>query len=240
MYIVSDSYLKALKKESDDFSFSIKGFCSIKQGLKNLPFTNMEDILGFVIAYHELPEDLSELVRYINTLNNICDKPVVLFSYFKEGVSHVIEHINYNNIKLYVSTDMEAVTDIVIKREVYGSILKEIYPMYYRGKSLEEDEKNNFTHSLEYYKPIINLDTEKVLSKVSISPSYDKALASDIALKDFDNNPVLSLLRTKVIQKHFNIDRDLKSHLNNLLESVSLEKKVLYRSLYNIIERGEY
>lgn len=239
VYVVSDSYLKPMIKESEKFSFSIKGYCSITQGIKHLKYTNMNDIIGFAIVLDELPEELNSLITLLNKIDLIAkDKPVLLVSVDGNGLSTLMPFINHVNMKFSTLTNFEDMTDTVIKSSIYGYLIKTQFSKY------KEDDKKVIpkrgVHKGLQYKPIFDRNILKLNEEVIKAPNLSMALKTDEVLKEFDKieNKVLYFLRKEQIIVKYNGTSNNDKLLNDLLISYKPIDKVNYKSLYKLIKEG--
>lgn len=238
IYAVSPDFLKPLAIESKEFSFAIRGYCSVKQGIKNLKFSNQEDLLGYVLLFYELPREVSPLIDLIHRIDFVSKKgtPVVFCSMFKDGVSLVLKNLDLRNIELSVYTDLESMTDIDIKREIFGTILKANYTPYIEGENNNvfptRDKPNTYRQLMP---PDILLLNEEIVP----APSAEMCMKADNIINHTrDSNEIIFMLRTMQINKKFGIKINNDNVFNSLLSTVNKDNKLLYRLCYDLIKEG--
>lgn len=239
VYVVSDSYLVPMVKESEDFSFAIKGYCSITQGIKNLKYSNMNDILGFAIVLDELPEELNSLITLLNKIDLIAkDKPVILVSVDGDGLSTLLKYINHSNMKFSTLTNIEDMTDTVIKSSIYGYIVENTFTKY-----IEDEDVKIIKHGIHKglkYKPIFDRNILRLNEDIVKAPNLNLALQSDEVLKEFndmDNNILFFLRKEQIIRKYSQDCKDNSSILDGLLIGCNPRDRTNYKCIYSLIKR---
>ena len=242
LYLVSPDFLRTIIKESMNYSFAIKGYYSVEEGLDNLLYSNVEDLCGFALVFYELPQDLTPLVKLINEINLIAkDKSVVLCTMMKEGLDVLNKYIQIDNVNFFLLSDFDSMTDVIIRRSILGTIVSETEPSYledYVSKKLERG-----TPSKSSWSVILN---EKVLSlseDVINAPDIHRAISHDpIAKKWQDVDDMFYFLRKAQIKKKYN-DTSNSDADDNLFEGLlkftkDFEESLICKSLYSLIKEG--
>lgn len=237
VYVISPDFLRPLVEESKDYSFAIRGYYSVEEGINNLKFSNMDDLLGFVILFKSLPRRLTPLVNFINHLDFLCDKPVVLASMDKSGMNLVINNVTHDNIKLFLCTPIMDMTDLVIKRDLFGTIVRESFSPY-KFKELDNKtlNKKDFVHSKFLYESILNKDTLLIAEPVIKAMNVNMSLESDPVLRSLSPSNPMHYLRTLKIFKYYNIDKDSDLVFQDLVKD--RDDKILLKGIYNLVKKG--
>ena len=236
MYVVSPHFLRPIVAESSDFSFAVRGYCSIRDGVDNLKFSNFEDIKGFIFCFYELPKKLMPLVKFINYLDDLCEKPVVICSCVKDGMSLLIKHVHHKHIKLFVVTPVDDMTDIVIRRDLFGTILRETDQPYVKESKKETEEEQD--RGMPKYVPILPKIVNRLYDRVIQTDDVQSALNFDTALRFYKgNSDILYFLRTQQILKKNGKFVDKSNELAKILKNNP--DKYMYKALYRMIEEGK-
>ncbi|MNM82797.1 hypothetical protein D3C81_948380 [compost metagenome] len=229
-------------EESGDFSFMVKGYHSVEQGMKNLAYTNIDDILGVALVFDLLPENLTPLSDFINKLNSICKKmPVVLCSFFKDGIDTLIDNTDIHNLNLYVYTDLESMTDMDIKRSIYGTIIKDRFNPYEEFNTKEILNPADYTSYDKYYIPILDNRIDMLKEEIINAPDEKRAMFNDplLSILDKEKDSILYLLRSTQIRRKYSNEISNENLINSLINSIDKEEdKQLYRSLFKLIKEG--
>lgn len=238
VYCVNYDYAEAFRDETMDFSFYLKSYPTFKSGLEHLKDTNISDILGFVVAMTELPENPRLLVKYINTLNTIANGHVlVLCINDREGLKELNEYIHSENLKIYVVTDIDIMTDIVIRRDVFGTIIREVFKPYETSRLLEI--KETYKPEILEYSPIFPEFIHNLTEPVINAPDLPRALDVDEVLNSMGDNQIGYFLRSEQLNRKYKLNKDNSKIFDNLLKDVNdNNKKELYKSIYRLILKG--
>lgn len=242
VYVVSPDYLEAMYEQSIPFSFDIKGFCSIEQGIKNLGRTNISEIIGFAIVLHSLPTELAPLIQLINKINLISSgHTVVLCLYFKEGFDILENYLDIYNIDLFLYTGFQDVTDAGLRRGIYGTIIKNTSEPYNYNTDLKEME-NLVGPQIQHYDPIFNEKINLLVEPIVSATDIRRATQNDTILQSYDDDTdqMFRFLRGEKINKKYKNDFDSSELFNRLLkEENDISKRLLFSSLYKLIQEGK-
>ena len=239
MYYVSPDYLRALYRESKSYSFKMKGYCSIEEGLKNLKFTNISDVLGFAIVLHEFPEELAPLINLINNINRVGKgKTLVLCSFYSDGLDLVLEHVDTSNLKFYVYTDLIDFTDVDIKRNIIGTILlNEIKP--YKEDNHRDSIKIERSLDLPKYIPILPENISWLYEPLIPATDYKRCIDVDpVILKAKSRDLIIYMLRCEMVYVKYDVKIDNYNRFLELIKDQSIKDQLLYKSVWNIIHKG--
>lgn len=243
VYCISNCYLKALLRESKEYSFDAKLYYSCQEGLKNLVNTNASEIIGYVILLDKLPDDEDELlalIDFINAINEISDNtPLVLALSNSEGYEQLGEYVSSDNLKVFLIDGFEMLTDVDIKRDIYGSIVKYLYNPYCDNNDTVLVNYNDEPSCI--IEPIYRSAIQSLCDPVINAPTLRDALENDETLMNIDKaDEVARFLRTLEIKLKYNSsDNDYYTQFENLIKTVkSGEDVIIINSLYNLIIGG--
>ena len=237
MYVVSPDYLLPLVEESKDYSFKVKGFSDCTRAYNNLITTNQSSILGYVLLYEEIPDDCTDIVEFINFLNVIGDKKTtVLFSVKNsDGFDQLLEYLEVDNIDFIYYVDFEVLTDLVIRRNLFGSILiKKFRPYKDIIKPLNMVTTYNDNKNLT---PVLPSDILMILSPIIKFDTCQHTIDNDSVIKENEDNSLLRYTRVNKIRKLFGEEIDKEGMLLRIDKSEGIDK-VLYKALCNMICKG--
>lgn len=238
MYVISPHFLKPIVAESNDFSFAIKGYPTVSEGRKHFTYTNIEDIMGFIFCFYELPKKLRPLADFVSYLDTLCDKPVVICCCEKDGMDLLLKNIVHDRIKLFVRCPVEDMTDVVIRRDLFGTIIRETLEPYPELTPKEEPKQSYVNKSIRY-ESILPNDIDRLYESIPIVRNYALAVKSDksfLYLKD--RSELLAYLRRLQIQvKYSCVSEDDRDRFNNLVADD--ENRLFYKSLYELVREGK-
>lgn len=244
VYCVSDCYLRALVAESKPYSFEVKACCSLEDGLSQLRYLNLAEIRGFVILLEEVPRDddgfydLVDLINAINLIGNGC--VVVLAICNSEGYDTLEDYIETDNISLFLVDDIDFMTDLVIKREIYGTIIKETSEPYVTKLSSKKPDTLYEEFHSSNVNPLFRENIQRLVEPVVVAPNVNRAIDTDDVLNSIsEDDDIPYFLRLEQINKFYNVNKDTSEMFNNLLGKVSDPYlKTIYKSIYMLIKEG--
>lgn len=236
MYVVSPDYLMPIIQQSKDYSFRVKGFSDCSRAYNNLSCTNQVSILGYILVYDEIPEDSTDIVEFINFLNLIGSKDtIVLFSTRDpDGFEQLRGYLEVDNINFICYNDFEVLTDLVIRRNLFGSILIRKLRPY-----MDEDVPLNIVASYNCNSNIVPVLPRDILMILSPIVKYDnsKHTCDNDAVLMATDDPLIKYFRINRIKKLFDESVDISGMINRI-NSVDGVDVVLYTTIANMIECG--
>lgn len=248
MYVVSPDFLLPFERESKDCSFYIQGYrdfvsytnedgSSYKSAISELYKTNINDILGFIILVDSLEPYIKDINTYLQEVNKVCKdnrRRVVIGSITAKSDRYLAQLDPTPNIDLYRVTNIDIVTDVTIRRDLFGTILAGRAPYKFL------DSKNNKRSYIELptlkYNPIISKRILRVLNPVTlISEDFDKVLSYDDVYVGYleEGDTILAYIRKMKIKNEMG-----KPISNNTEEDKRIYEeinkspiKILYKAL---------
>lgn len=238
MYVISPHFLRPIVAESEDFSFAIKGYPTVGEGRRKFTYTNLEDIQGFIFCFYELPKKLRALADFITYLDTLCSKPVVICCCVKDGMDLLLKNVSHDNIKLFVRCPVEELTDVVIRRDLFGTIIRETTEPYPELNPPKEIKQHDVVKSIRY-ESILPNDINKLYDPVIVTKDYSVALKSDkplVYLKD--RSDILAYLRRLKIQVAYDkVDSEDRERFVNLVKGSS--QSLFFTTLYDLVREGK-
>ena len=228
IFIISPWYLSQIFDESEDFSFTIQGYGSLRDANVGITRINSADLLGVAFVHDELPasdtKEYKRLRTFLQKLNMMSDSKKMVF--LLRGSSHGLHQLirGLDNIRVFVSAEHAVLTDTLIRQNVFGSILLDNTPVYDIKKQTDNEEDlgdpQSFRLKFEDFIGHSYLDVVENISKYD--NSADTIVNDTIYQKYRDNNHLLALLRKKVILNSFNEkDTVLDTLLDKLINEVN-------------------
>ena len=245
IYCVSDCYLRALVAESKPYSFEVKACCSLEEGLNQLKYLNLSEIRGFVILIEEITNDdkyFYNLVDLINSINLIgSGQPVVLAICNSDGYQSLDGYLETDNISLFLVDDIDFMTDIVIRRDIYGTIIKETSSPYVSKSKAKNVYDGQEEFSSSNVKPLFRENIQRLVEPVVVAPNINRAIENDdVLLSISEDDDIPYFLRLEQINKAYNVVKDTSEMFKTLLTKVTDRyEKTIYISIYNLIKEGK-
>lgn len=247
MYVVSPDYLLAFEKESAEFSFYIQGYREFvpssnqdyvyKTAISELYKTNVNDIVGFIILVDDLQYYINDLNLFLQQANIVCKghrKRVVIGSISAKSDKYLSMLHPTPNLDLYRVTNIGIVTDTVIKRELFGTIIMGKAPY----KFLDSSNKTTTYKDLPVlkYKPVFSKVILGILDPVIvISDDFRKVLSYDSVYRNLleQGEEILAFIRLIKIANTMGLEIDTDGlEYKKFKESVDNSNlKVLYNAL---------
>lgn len=223
IFVISPEYLDALYTEALKFDFTLQGYGNIGLAMKGLQYTNISDIVGFLYMADNLPKDTEPLERFMTLCNAISSNLHMPFMFAIKNPAKLGKYLTltkYDNLKFIVLKEMEEVTDLLIKRDIFGALLLERLEPYKLNESDQVTPVQPTIPVLEY-KPVFSGFILSVFSHVDLSETLEDTLRSD--------KVYLELMKVSEIAANIRrlyITRKLGKPINSLSDNlkVSIEK----------------
>lgn len=234
IFAISPDYLDVLNKESAKYDFALQGYGSFQKACKCLIKTNVEDILGYVFLSYELPKDLTFFREFLDKCN-LCggDKKFLIATLNQARITQ-LDYSSYKNLKFGIVKINEVVTDVVINRDIFGSILLANFEPYVLTEKVEQKSINGNVPILTY-EPLLSKDVLDCVDKIQLHSSLEETIRYDEILYRFKlaKSP-LALLREFYIKSFYPIEQD-KSSLECILNNCTPKEYGIYKALIEMV-----
>lgn len=133
IFAISPEYLDALYQEALSFNFTLQGYGNEESAMKGLQYTNVSEIIGFLYMAERLPKDITKLQRFILICDKIAENSDLTFLFVLRGKfnpTQVVGEAGLQHLKIKVLTLADDVTDTLIKRDVFGTLLLSRFSPY--------------------------------------------------------------------------------------------------------------
>lgn len=239
--IISPHYLESIFKESKKYSFMIHGYGTAQKAKNSLIYANLEEILGFALVYDTLPsanskefKDIVEFARLCNSMKSNRKFLVVTRGNAAELGASLKE---FKNLRFFVVQNLEYITDVVINKNVFGSILLDNYQPY----ELRKEEKvsiNDIESTTLSFTPCIPGYLFEIFTKVlKLETVEDTVLYDKCYLKYKTINPIVADLRRIFIMEQFSEDTsDEEVLLLKQIETLDAKMHGLYSVCLDMIK----
>ena len=193
MYVVSPEYLMPIVEQSKDYSFKVKGFSDCTRAYNNLAGTNQANILGYILVYEEVPDNSTDLVEFINFVNLIGTKDTIVLVAFRDtdGFEQLMYFLELDNITFMYYNDFEVLTDLVIRRNLFGSILVRKFRPY-----RDIDEPLNLVTTYNQNSnivPVLPKDILVILSPIIKYDSSQHTIDNDVVVESYKDSIICYL-----------------------------------------------
>lgn len=235
IYLISPDYLEPAYKLAKPYNFKLQGYGSVQVAIKRLITSNISDILGFVYFAERLPENPEDLIQFMKLCDSLKVRKKFLFALQQsEGLAQVLSQIKLKYLQVFkVNPDIDIVTDVVINKQIFGSILADNFSPYYLKE--ENNKELDLSQYRLQYQPLFNDSVFRIMGPVTFYDSFDNTLIHDNTYNELvKNQKQLAELRKLYIQKMFNIPLDFSKVLQNL-DELNNERYCIYRALIYLI-----
>lgn len=244
IFAVSPHYLDALYSESRDYDFKLQGYGNLKDACEGLTKVNQEDVLGFVFVSDTMPKKLKNLHRFMAMCNVMCRYRKRIFIFYSNpkqlkqlsGLSD-----EFTNLDVRRVTNTDVLTNISIRRDLFGTILIDNYEPY--NLKIKENKYQLETLPLLEYTPLFTKQLLMVLEPVRVYDSFESTLDLDLVYSRLKQDfQYLAAVRKKKIKLLFNLDcSDDDKAIHGMLNKIYDDKLYCaYLSIFSIVSGGEY
>lgn len=237
IFAVSPDYLEPLYTEAKKYDFCLQGYGAAVSARQGLLKTNVADILGFIYVADELLDEPDELVSYLNTLNMISRgsrRKMIFALQHNKGLADILHRAEIENLDIVMLNGLEVVTDTVINKQLYGSILLDNYDPY---ELVKHDKSTDFGQTkLLQYKPLFSDYVLKCLAEVETFDTYEETCVNDGILQEYcQDKSDLAKIRDAKIRKLFDLPFNKGEILDILEKRKEAEEYCMVRALISTV-----
>ena len=238
IFVISPDYLEVCFKEAKGYSFFLQGYGSVEEATKGLIKTNVSDILGFVYLASTLPDDLNPLVDFMVKCNLMHGNKKFLFALSdNSNLSNIFNAVKFDYLKISYLPNVEVVTDSVINRDVFGSILLDNYKPYLFTPE-EKPVLSDFSFNKMVYKPLFPDSFLDCLQPVEKLDSVERTLLYDTVYQNsLQLNPLLAEIRKGFVLRDFGHVINESAYLD-LIKNEQVNY-CMYRALVRALVMGD-
>lgn len=241
--VVSPVFLKAVCEEGEKYSFQIQGYGSFQKAADRLMYTNVEDVLGFAYLGTNLPgkdtEEGKAMYRFLKLCNRMDANKKFLFLLQGQMRGDVIKTLRtFKKLKIVYQDGIEFVTDILINKQLFGSILLDNYePYLLKQQESEKEKKEMGSVPVTSFVPVVPSILFQVLEEVHFMDSLEDTLETDLVLQRCQGNDVVTLLRKILIVRKADGDsQKLEEALMHVLDGYDGKMTGLCRALLDRVK----
>lgn len=244
VFVISPNYLEALYHESKDFKFGLQGYGSFAAACNGIMRLNPLDAVGFAYVGDDYPsldsKEGAAMLQLFGILNDYPDRKKFLFVVRGSGKIAQALARKFPGVLVSYISEVESFTDILFKRDVFGSLLMAEGTPYVFKRS-EEAPLGKFVSPTMKFKPLISSRVLECLAEVQCLTSIEMTMEHDSILREYKrtNDSILQLLREYKITKECGGVFDRKNHLETLIAETTDETMWCnYNALLTAIEEG--
>lgn len=238
IFMISPSYLEAAFNEAKQYDFFLQGYGSFSMGLQGFTQINLVDLLGIVFLVENESYLLKNSEKFLKLCNSMESNKKVLvvsqsdLSRFKSFAQQ------FSNLRFSYLPNVEVITDDVINRQIFGSILLDNFKPY-KIESSANEVLATYHYTPLNYKPLISVYLLDCISKVVVLDSLKKTLLTDKVYQQYvKDKSFLTKFRECYIRKVMNLEVNLEE-LKQIVEFSDINRKYLYYGLIRLIENYE-
>lgn len=240
---VSPDFLEAAYRESEKFSFCIQGYGSILTATKRLIYTNAEDVLGFVYLVKNLPSKNSSEWKYLKEFISECclmDTGKKFMIATQGSASALVNECKgLRGLKMVYLQNIEYVSDTVLNRDIFGSILLDNYKPYVFSRPVPES-LSGYTFKPLSCDLLVPRYTFDLFDTVHPMQEVESTIENDIIFMKYRNNLVLSGLRKLYILWSMSEDIALcETDVRKEIDKLNGRVRGIYLAVLDIIVHGE-
>lgn len=248
IFVISPQYLNVTYTESKKYSLAIHGYGSFRRACSGLLKTNVLDILGFAFIGNALPESDSEefecMKKFLRKVNLLQANKKFVFVVL-DGITLSNEYLrSLSYVRFFVAQNMQCMSDTVINKNVFGSLLLDKYKPYQRIPDADSFSPNEFTIPTMHVEPLISDYVLQCIKDPYSFSSIDDALKNDeIYNAYFDaNNPLMFARYLLLMKKVGAFSEDKSNELNTkfyqMIDTVkSNQLRCIYVSIFEHVWR---
>lgn len=208
--VISPDFLESAFKETQDFSFCMQGYGNFNLANDRLMYTNAQDILGFAYVCSELPKHSSKVYKSMLKFFDNCNlmqanlKFVIVTQ--DELSNRLVKDLKrFKFLRFSYHESVEFITDTVLRRDVFGSILIDVYEPY-EMKPREQPDLTKFVCPRLMFAPIVPTTLFLVESTIHPLDTLKDTIDNDVVIVKYSENEIIVLLREIFIMKQFGGD----------------------------------
>lgn len=237
IFMISPDFLEVSYKEALKYDFTLQGYGNFVDGKNGLLKINRQDLLGFVYFAETLPENLEELLDFLHYCDLMGKNSMFLFALLNTKGLSAINLAEFSNLRFVYLGIEEVVTDKVLNRDIFGTILLQNYEPY-----TFEEEKSEvpsvFSVERLQYRPIFSNYVLQCLSKVDLSDSFEKTVAYDEVYRNYSkDNELLAEIRKFYIETFFHDNIDNKYLFELIDQEDGSLNYGMYKALINLVSK---
>lgn len=223
IFAVSDLWLDALYEEALNYNFTLQGYGNFSDAIDAITYVNQFDIIGFLCFMENYDQTFFKFLDILNLI--VKSKTVLLYSPI------TIDYSRYNNIRFKVISREPIITDIVVNRYMFGTLLLDVFKPYELYE--ENDILGDLTTKTFRCTPFISKNITDIFEKVVYDESVDAVCAR---LKN--RNELLYDMRVLYVRGLFSnkFDSELSNSIKKRIDCIS--DSFMYCNLntaYNLI-----
>lgn len=234
IFMISPSFLDAAFTEAKKYDFVLQGYGSFKMGVQGLVKINVIDLLGIVLLVENEKQLGIDALRFLKLCNSMESNKKVLVVSQSNLTTFSNKIKEFRNLRFAILQNIEVVTDDLINRQIFGSILLDNYEPYNLDNNTDRVLVPYRYESLEY-KPLISPYLLNCISKVVILDDIKKTLLSDKVYQQYiKDKSILASFREFYI-KHlmsYKVDPDI---LEKAIVDSNVRDPYLYYALIKLV-----
>ena len=246
IFTVSPDYLKPMLEISREYdSFYIQGYPTFSSANVGLHKTNISDIIGFLIVVEDFGENLNDAIYFFESLLLIEPKVPILFSVNdREGLFEILRGHDLEGLKVQYLNMSEIVTDRFIRRNLFGTILKDCRKPYRYAFKKEDIKKEPIPiTTLPSQKFSANLSRLKIitLERATMSMSLAHTKIIDTNLKQLEEVPILYNIRLLYLHEIYGENTMyIRERIDTLIKELKTPKERMEYTIlkHSAISRG--
>lgn len=233
---VSSSYLDPLYENAQQYNFKLQAYSDFKNAIKGLSYVNKTDLIGIAIVDDHI-RDKEGLELFLHSCDIVGDLNI-LFAVLRD--EKIFYSLKVKNLHVEFVPDIEVFTDIIINREIFGTLLLHKFKPYKLKETVQDTTKHHIPRLS--YTPLVSVNVTNILKPVDLIHSYEQCIETDEFLLECKrSNRILYELRLLYLKNWYGQDKnsDYVHVYNEIIKTDSDELFCQYISLMELIKGGE-
>lgn len=187
IFVVSPWYLNSIYKEAQKYSFDLQGYGTFKSAISGITKVNACDLLGLAFVGKHLPESKNKGFKDMLDFFQLCDLMASNKKFIIATEVPIAPWLpvfkKYKHIRFIEPSAYDVMSDVVINKQVFGSILLDNSKAYLMG--IPQQETPMYDSPRIEYVPLFADALIQCVRKVEILDTTERTLDNDDTYRRF-------------------------------------------------------
>lgn len=200
---ISSSYMDPLFVNAKKYNFKLQAYSDFKSALRGLSYVNKTDLIGIAIV-DDFIQDREGLTTFLHSCEIIGDLNI-LFATLKD--ERVYINLKVKNLHIEYVPDIEVFTDIIINKEIFGTLLLHKFEPYKLKEGISDISRPSIPRL--NYTPLFSTNILSVLKPIDLIHTFEEIVQVDeVLLECKRSNSILYDLRLLYLKNWYGCDEN--------------------------------